>query len=106
MDTNLQTPELGTEPIIPPVRIICCDAHNWSVQVWQEGGNPLPGKGAGKLSTAKWVDRSYSGKLEFAVKWAIEEAAPIGVPITNDVLKGIEANILKETRALFAEVPA
>lgn len=89
-----------------PVRIIRADAHNWTVQVWQEGGKEYTTKDGGKKTTeSKWTDRSYTGKLEFAIKWAIDESAPIGVPITIDVLKAIEANILKETRALFAEVP-
>jgi len=89
---------------VNPVRIVRVDAHNWSVQVWSEGGKETKAKdGTVKVSEPKWVDRSYSGKLEFVIKWAIEEAAEVGAVINNETLRAIEANILKETRAMFLE---
>jgi hypothetical protein len=83
------------------VRIVRADAHNWGVEVWHDGKETVTKGGEVKTTAPGWRTRSYTGKLEFAVKWAIEESAPAGLELTLAIIKEIEANIIRETKVAF-----
>lgn len=90
---------MGKSSPLPPgpkVRIVKFDAHNYAVQrlVEREGKDPV------------WENEGYFGdKLRWAVESALFVGVPVGSTVTAPLLRKVFKGMIAETAAVMAASP-